>query len=547
MEPATEKAAFPVLSKDDVEAIRDFASLRECDNGCTIFKAGDPSIDFYMVLEGELEILNPTDNNRCIATHGPGEFAGDIDLLTRRPTIVTCVASKPSKLLRVEGKRLRELVNRVPRLGDKLLDAFQIRRKLLEETGTLGLKIVGPGSCKDTTVVREFLFKNFVPFTYHDSESEKGKVTLKELGNPKKTPAIVCNDGKVLLNPSLFDLAKCAGVWADCPTDTADLAIVGAGPAGIAAAVYASSEGLKTTVLDRLGPGGQAGASSKIENFIGFPSGLSGTELATRGVLQMLKFGARISAPVNVMKLEPGKTPDAPHELHLDCGAIVRAAVVLVATGVSWRRLEAKGVQKFDNAGIYYACTTVEADVHQGHELAVVGAGNSAGQAAMFLSEHCARTVHLIIRKELGAGMSLYLADRIRAASNITVHNQTEVKEVFGDRRITEIEIETQPGNQRSRIPVKGMFIFIGAEPHAEWLPDSVSRDSLGYLLTGVDAERCGKWPLKDRLPCALETTLPGVLAAGDVRAGSTKRVGFAVGDGSLAVTCVHRLRMLRQ
>lgn len=547
MEPAaTEEMAFPVLRAPEIEAIRPYGTVQECQEGCVLFEAGDPAVDFFIVLSGELEILNPADNNARVVVHKSGEFAGDIDLLTRRPVIVTCVARGKSQVLRVPGGKVRELLNRIPQLGEKLLVAFQVRRQMLAATGKVGFKIIGPADCKDTTLVREFLYKNFVPFTYFDTATPKGKRQLETVGSPKKTPAIVRGDGEVMLNPPLRDLAKSAGIWRDCPPEEIDLAVVGAGPAGIAAAVYAASEGLHTVVLDRLGPGGQAGGSSKIENFIGFPSGLSGAELASRGVLQMFKFGAVLSAPVCVQKVELAAGKGDPHLLHLDCGDILRAGVVLLATGVTWRRLEAKGMDRFENAGIYYACTTVEAELHEGQDVAVVGAGNSAGQAAMFLAERCARTVHMIIRRELGIGISEYLAERIRSTPGIHVHNFSEVREVFGERRIQEIEVENMQEKKSFRLPVTGLFVFIGAEPHLEWLPDAIGRDKLGYILTGVDAENSGKWPLKDRTPCALETTVPRILAAGDVRSGSTKRVGFAVGDGSLAVTCTHRLRTLR-
>ena len=320
-----------------------------------------------------------------------------------------------------------------------------------------------------------------------------------------------------------------------------------AGPAGVAAAVYAASEGLSTVVFDRLGPGGQAGGSSRIENFIGFPAGLSGAELATRGVLQMLKFGAQMIAPINIERLEPGE-PGQPHILHLDCGAKIKANAVLVATGVRWRKLEAANADRFDGAGIYYVCTSVEATLFDKSDVAVVGAGNSAGQAAMYLSECCPeRTVHMIIRGELGVGMSSYLVHRIKSAKNIVVRNGTEIATANGSGyRLESVDLRTRATQTTENLPCAAVFVFIGSDPITNWIPDSVARDKLGFLLTGTDVLRSGLWPLKDRDPCPLETSLPGLLAAGDIRSGSTKRVGFAVGDGSLAVTCAHRLRALR-
>ncbi len=441
------------------------------------------------------------------------------------------------------NSQLRALLNRVPSFSEKLILAFTRRRELLSQLGTLGLRVVGPGRCRDTNMVREFLYKNFVPFTWFDTETQAGRRVLADLGSPARTPVIECASGRVLVNPSLQELAKEAGIWQHCPSQEVDFAIVGAGPAGITAAVYASSEGLSTLMLDRLGPGGQAGGSSRIENFIGFPAGLSGAELATRGVLQMLKFGARMVAPVTVEQLIPARSVDDLHVLKLDCGAEIRSRVVLLALGVRWRQLEADGADRFAGAGIYHACTTVEADLYDGVDVAVVGGGNSAGQAVMFLAECCpSRKVHLLIRRALGPGMSEYLSQRIRATANVVIHEQTEIVAIDGDRRMEAIVLRNNATLLESRVPCSAVFVFIGAEPSADWLPSTIARDGSGYLLTGTDVIRSGLWPRADRDPCPLETTAPGILAAGDVRSGSTKRVGFAVGDGSLAVTCAHRL-----
>jgi thioredoxin reductase (NADPH) len=542
MMSTSQETAFPRLSTAEFAVLKSLATARDYIDGETIFRAGQADIDLFVVESGQIDILNPTDDNHVIATHEPGQFSGDIDLLTGRPVIVSAVARGKSRVWRVPGSQLRGLLNRIPTFAEKLIVAFMRRRELLLQLGGLGLRVVGPGHCRDTNIVREFLYKNFVPFTWFDPETDEGRKVFEALGAPRKTPAIECTDGRVLLNPSLQELARGAGIWRGCAAQEVDFAIVGAGPAGIAAAVYASSEGLSTLMLDRLGPGGQAGGSSRIENFIGFPAGLSGAELATRGVLQMLKFGARIFAPVEVEKLVPAKSAGDCHVLHLDCGAEIRCRVILLALGVRWRRLEASGADRLTGAGIYYACTTVEADLYDGTDVAVVGAGNSAGQAVMFLAECCpARKVHLLIRRKLGPGMSEYLAKRIRTTANVIVHEQTEIDTVDGDRRVEKITLKTG-GSGQQQLRCSALFVFIGAEPSAEWLPSEIGRDAKGYLLTGADAIRSGLWPRTDRDPCPLETTLPGVLAAGDIRSGSTKRVGFAVGDGSLAVTCAHRL-----
>jgi thioredoxin reductase (NADPH) len=555
---SSDAIAFPQLDASELAALKPLATSCTFEDGQTVFHVGDADLDFFVVESGAIEILNPSDDNRHVVTHGPGQFAGDIDLLTRRPVIVTGIARGRTQLMRVPGARLSEILNKIPRLSEKLLIACQERRRLLTAAGVLGLKVVGPGKCRDTMVVREFLYKNFVPFTWYDSTTERGRDLMQKWGSPKKSPVIECGDGRLLINPGLRELAHRAGVWRNLPANTIDLAIIGAGPAGMTAAVYAASEGVSTTVIDRLGPGGQAAGSSRIENFIGFPSGLSGADLAMRSVLQMLKFGAKMVAPVAVEKIEPRATDSDLHILHLDCGTLLRARTILVAAGVRWRKLEAEGAEHFESAGIHYACTSVEALLYDNQDVAVVGAGNSAGQAAMYLAECCRdRKVHLLIRKRLGPGMSDYLVGRIRATANIILHEATVVTAIHGTSRMEKITLSGAPSDDGSpkagqrapakeTIPAAAVFVFIGAEPGCHWLPETIARDSLGYILTGVDALRSGKWPLTKREPCPLETTVPGILAAGDIRSGSTKRVGFAVGDGSLAVTCVHKLIAIR-
>lgn len=543
-----EDAIFPHLSDEEISCLRGVASPRTYSDGEILFQAGDAAIDLIVVESGAIEITNPTNDHRVIAVHHPRGFAGDIDLLTGRPVIVTARAMGETRVLQLPANQIRAFLNRVPSLGEKLMTAFTLRREILSRSGTLGLRVIGPGHCKDTNLVREFLHKNFVPFVWFDPETQEGNEHFKRIGSPKRTPAIECGNGQVLLDPNLRELAQEAGIWSQCPEREVDLAIVGAGPAGITTAVYAASEGLSTLVIDRMGPGGQAGGSSRIENFIGFPAGLSGTELATRGVLQMLKFGAQMVAPVTVEQITLAERPYGRHTLHLDCGAKIHSHVVLIATGVRWRRLEAEGAARFERAGIYYACTAVEASLYDGTDVVVVGAGNSAGQAVMFLAECCrTRRVHMVIRRTLGPGMSSYLAQRIRSTANVVVHEHSEVTAVEGATRIDRIRRRNNESGEEEKIECTAVFVFIGAEPSAEWIPSAVLRDSGGYLLTGTDASSSGAWPLKDRSPCPLETTVPGILAAGDIRSGSTKRVGFAVGDGSLAVTCTHRLLSLRE
>jgi thioredoxin reductase (NADPH) len=541
MKQASVEAAFPTLTDQEMDFIREHAETVHFHDGQQVFKAGTPAIDFFVVESGAIEIQNPTADNALVVTHDAGQFAGDVDLLTRRPVIVNAIARGETVLLRIKNADFRSVLQEIPSLAEKLIDALGQRRRLLVQSGVLGIRVIGPALCAETNLLREFLYKNFVPYTWYDPANEDGQRALQRVGKTaKQAPVVVCPDGSVHLNPDLRKLSGCIGLSRQCPDHNYDLAIIGGGPAGMAAAVYASSEALSTVVLDRLGPGGQASGSSMIENFIGFPSGLSGQELGARATLQMYKFGAHILTPVKVERLIPG---DDLHTIHTDADEVVRAKVVLIATGVKWRRLEATNARKFEMAGIYYAATTVESRLCNNATAIVVGGGNSAGQAAMFLSETCPK-VHLLIRgDDFAKSMSDYLSSRIRNHPRIQIHHNTEIETVLGDRKLTGVEVIDKKSGGKRTIECCGVFVFIGAEPFTSWLPDAIARDSQGYLLTGADARASGKWPLKDREPCPLETSMPRVLAAGDVRAGSTKRVGFAVGDGSLAVTCVHRLR----
>ncbi len=544
-----EESAFAKLTESELTLVGTLGTEVDFEDGEVLFHAGDAKIDLFIVSEGLVDIVNPADENRLVVTHDPGAFIGDIDLLTGRPVLVTAIARGKAKTIRVPFNNIRSLLNRVPSFGEKLIVGFTRRREMLSQTGAIGVQIVGPGHCRETNLAREFLYKNFVPFTWHAPDSAMGERLVQDADAGGRSPIIRLNDRRILIDPSLKELASASGAWQPCPDSHLQLAIIGAGPAGIAAAVYAASEGIKTLLIDRLGPGGQAGGSSKIENFIGFPAGLSGAELATRGVLQMLKFGAQMAAPVGVVKLEPAPTLNGPINLTLDCGNTLKADVVLIATGVHWRRLEATGASRFEGAGIHYVCTSVEAHLYDGQDVAVVGGGNSAGQAVMYLAECCTtRTVHLFVRSRFGKGMSEYLSNRIRSAKNVQIHEQSQITAVHGTKYIDEIEFQTSENASTplARLSCAAVFAFIGAEPTCNWLPESIAKDELGYLQTGIDVLRSGNWPVVDRDPCALETSIPGVLAAGDIRSGSTKRVGFAVGDGSLAVTCTHKLISVR-
>ncbi|HEY9677823.1 MAG TPA: FAD-dependent oxidoreductase [Drouetiella sp.] len=533
--------AFPLLTEEEMESLKPYASCEHYEDDELVFTSGQPDIDMFVIREGMLEIINTHDGDEVLYQHEPGSFSGDIDLLTRRPVNVSAKARGKTYLMRIRNEQLREVLQKMPHISEILLNAFQLRRSILEKSSKLGLKVIGYPTCSDTTTVREFLHKNFVPFVFYDVTTEEGKRVQTALGAPDTYPSVECRDGTLLVRPTLNDIARGAGIWRHCPAGPVDLLVIGAGPAGITSAVYAASEGLSTLVVDRLGPGGQAGGSSKIENFIGFPCGLSGTELSTRGILQMLKFGAQLAAPVSVKKLSRSKD-GTKIDVMMDCGSVVQTRVALISAGVQWKKLAAKNAYKYERAGVYYACTSVEALLHDHQDVAVVGGGNSAGQAAMYLANCCpTRRVHLIVRGTLGPSMSEYLHTRIMAEKNIDIYEGTEITEVHGDMNIRTMTIHSKEKGTFD-LPAAAVFVFIGSEPAHPWIPEEIARDDRGFLLTGADALNSGLWPLKDRVPCQLETSMPGVLAAGDVRSGTTKRVGFAVGDGSLAVSCVHNL-----
>jgi thioredoxin reductase (NADPH) len=541
--PTFSDRAFPRLTEAEIAQLLPYCSPRNYEDGDIVLKAGDEPLGLVIVLEGTLKILNPADDDKQIVTLTEGQFNGDIDVLMRRPPIVTGQAGGPLKVLRVPLDKICEVLIKIPVLSEKLVTVFEIRRELFLESNNIGLRVVGPAHCKETTEIREFLFRNFVPFIWHDIDTEPGQELYRELGSPEKLPAVEVR-GAILQRPRLPELAEAAGIWKHFDDIDVDLLVIGAGPSGIAAAVYGASEGLKTLVLDKIGPGGQAGGSSKIENFIGFPAGLSGNDLALRGAMQVLKFDGSLYAPVEISSLEPRPKDDPrkPHEIKLNCGATVHAKVVLLATGMTWRKLDAENAEKFERNGVHYSCTSVEAVLYDKMDVGVIGAGNSAGQAATFLAACCPdRKVHIFARGKLGSRMSQYLHDRCLALSNIVIHENTVITRVIGTDAIEAVDVDCK--GEVARVALSALFVFIGAEPGVEkWLPDDIARDANNYLLIGPDAQNSGKWPLQNRTPCALETTVPGILAAGDVRSGSTKRVGFAVGDGAQSVACVHEL-----
>ena len=534
--------AFPTFDHDQLSVVAEVGELVRFETNQTLIKQGQKGYPFYVIKSGSVRIVEILDDAEAlIVNHGPGEFTGDVDMLTGRSAVISAIANEQVVAYQLCAGRLRKLLSERPAVSDMLLDAFQIRRKLLEASDFVGVRIVGQANTAETSRLREFFYKNHVPHTFYESSSEDGKRQLKEFNvSDAALPVVHCN-GRTVSSPSLPKLAECIGISRNVDGKLFDLIVVGAGPAGLAAAVYATSEGIKTLVIDSVGPGGQAGSSSKIENFIAFPSGISGGDLANRGYLQALKFGAQFIAPTTVKSIDTQISGE--HHLHLCTGQVARARCVLVASGVTYRQLGVNDCRKFEGAGLYYAATSAEARVCEDATAIIVGGGNSAGQAAMFLA-NTSREVKVLIRSDdLCKSMSAYLCERVLKHPKIQVIRNSEVTAIHGERCVEAITFHDHANGESNCMDCEALFCFIGAQPHTAWLPDGVLLDDKGYIRTGaaIPSTHLGKhWNL-ERSPCDLETTIPGILAAGDVRSGSTKRCGFAVGDGSMAVTCVHR------
>jgi len=513
-------------------------AVRPVHDGEVLIELGAREYPFYAVRSGEVVILEHSSGEpKEVVAHGPGHFTGDVDLLTRRPSLVSAVARGDGEVVEVPASRIRQLLNDVPDLSGKLIEAFQMRREMLERAGFIGIRVIGDGDSKETLELREFLYKNKVPHVFEDIEEDAGRDALGKLGfTAAQAPVIACTQ-HVVSRPSLTEFAECLGISREIPDELYDVVIVGAGPAGLAAAVYGGSEGLKTLLVDRVGPGGQTGQSSMLENYMGFPAGISGVDLANRGYLQSIKFGVEFRAPVSVLGITRRESGE--QALDLCSGQVVRSRTVLIATGASYRRMPLEDIARFEGSGLYYAATSVEARVCRGTTAIVVGGGNSAGQAAMFLARQAARVFLVLRGDDLRKKMSEYLCQRIEHMPNIQVLRHTVVAGMFGERRLAEVELHDTATGEKRRVACGGVFSFVGAAPHTEWLDASFARDEHGFLRTGALVAEDVRWD-PSRAPCELETSRPGIFAAGDVRSGTTKRCTFAAGDGALGVTCIH-------
>ncbi len=534
--------AFPKLSAGQMAKLERYAGTppKKFRAGEALFRLGDRDSKFYVIESGELELVDDTGKERkVVRVLGAGEFTGDVGHLTGNPKIVSGVARSDCEVYEISDAELRRLLNQDPQLGDVILQAFIGRRQLMRESGEfVGLRVIGSRYSRDTFRIRDFLAKNRVLFTWLDVEGDPEVAqVLEQFGvSEAETPIVACAHCILRRNPSNRDLAEAIGIRRPLEHTVYDLAIVGSGPAGLAAAVYGASEGLNTVVLESIAPGGQAGSSMRIENYLGFPTGITGSDLADRAVLQADKFGARVSIPTPVTKL----TFDNRYPvLGMEDGETVTAKCLLIATGAEYRRLPAEGCAQFEGCGVYYAATPNEIQMCRGADVVLVGGGNSAGQAAVYLSQN-ARQVSLLIRgDDLCKSMSAYLAHRILNTPNIELRRNTSVVRMIGNGHLHSVEIIDNQTGEKSVLETIALFSFIGATPRTDWLPPEIEKDEKDFVRTGISVAGSPHWTAK-RQPFLLETSRPGVFAAGDVRSGSVKRVASAVGEGSMSVQFVH-------
>jgi thioredoxin reductase (NADPH) len=536
--------AFPVLSPSDMAALSARGRPRPMHVGDTLFTEGDRNRSFFLVVDGAVEIVEHSRGTpHRITVHRPGQFTGDIDVLSGRAVLVTGRAIEDGKLVELSPGDLRRAVDELPDLGDTIIKAFLLRREMIRADGFEGVKIIGSRFSPDAHRLRDFAQRNAILYRFMDVETDpEAEVLLREMGvPPAETPIVVGRQGKFHRNPTNEQFAGCAGLTVDLePGHVYDLVVVGAGPAGLAASVYAASEGLDVLTLDSLAAGGQAGTSSRIENYLGFPWGVSGEQLTQNALIQAQRFGAQITvgSPVKSLGLAGGD-----RRVTLEDGSRILTRSVLVASGVEYRKLAVPRFGDFEGAGIYYAATPMEAKLCGGEEVVVVGAGNSAGQALVFLSKYASRVHHLVRGTDLDASMSRYLIDRLQGLSNVQTYLGTRVTGLDGDGNLSLVRAVSA---ERGELEFKtsSLFLFIGADPNTEWLRDCVDLDKKGFVLTGTslprDLPQTERWQAAGRTPFLLETSLPGVFAAGDVRSGSVKRVASAVGEGAMAVTFVH-------
>ncbi len=534
------------LRPDQLDVLKRYGQPMTTEAGQVLFRAGDTTNDFIVVLDGEVRVIDDFAGKvRTMGIFGPSTFLGDLYMLTGQGVPLSAVVSVGGTVLAVPRARLKKVVTEEFDLSNLILDTFMARRSFLMKTG-VGLRIVGSRHSRDATRLREFATRNRLPHVWIglEDDRERAEAVLERFGaKASDAPVAIWQGDHVLRNPSNPELARIMGLKVDLPEDrTYDLVVVGAGPAGLGAAVYGSSEGLETLALEAVALGGQAGTSSRIENYLGFPVGLSGFELATRALTQADKFGAETAVPEEAVSLT---RENGCYRIGLHDGGEVLARSVIAASGARYVKLDVPRLEEFEGVSIHYAATEAEVQRVEGEDVIVVGGGNSAGQAAVYLAGRT-KQVRLLIRgSDLGKGMSKYLVDRVRDAENIEVLANTEVRVLQGEDRLDAVVLEDNRSGARRTVGTSALFVFIGAQANTGWLRGAAELDRRGFVLTGsalhASALEGEHWKSLSRQPHNLETSLAGVFAAGDVRSGSVKRCASAVGEGAMAVSLVHQ------
>jgi thioredoxin reductase (NADPH) len=535
--------AYPRLSDDQIATLEAGGARRAVGTGEMLVREGERSDYFFVILSGKVAVTTTDDagNRHVIRVHGPGRFLGELGDLEGQAAFYTAEVVEPGEVLVVPTERVRALVAHDPVLSDLILRAYLLRRSLLIQEES-GFRIIGSCYSPDTARLREFAARNRLPHRWIDLERDKhAERLLQRFGvSPQDAPVVIWG-GEVLRNPTNTELARRVGLPVpDTVPDESDVVVVGAGPAGLGAAVYAGSDGLTTAAMERIATGGQAGTSSRIENYLGFPGGISGADLAERAVLQAGKFGARIIVSAEITRLESG---GGQHRVTLADGGSVVARAVVLAMGARYRRLAVPGIESFEGNGVYYAATFQEALMCGTGPVVIVGGGNSAGQAAVFLAAQVSRVYVVIRGDDLNKTMSRYLVDQINRHPRVTVRSCTEIRQVHGNGALTAVLTEDKRTGEQHSIQTRALFVFIGADPNTSWLAGAIELDDHGFVPTGPAAlysDTDGNQGRTQRQPMMLETSRPGVFAAGDVRSGSVKRVASAVGEGSMAIRQIH-------
>jgi thioredoxin reductase (NADPH) len=538
---ADDAVAFPTLDESELTVLDSLGSQRSVQSGEYLYREGDSSYDFYVIRSGAAEItVRDGDEDKVIVRHGPGRFLGELNLLTGMRVYVSARVVEPGEVIVVPAASLRHLLATRPGLGDKILAAFIARRSVLLSGAAAAIRVIGSRFSPESIQLREFLSRGRIPHEWLDADRDPAVERLlrdSDVG-PTDLPVVIAS-GVVMRHTTPGELASYLGLTVDnLPERCFDLVVVGGGPSGLAASVYGASEGLNTLGLEKASVGGQAGASSRIENYLGFPTGISGGDLTQRAVVQAEKFGAHLTAPCAAKALRE----EAGHlVLSLEDGSEVAARAVIVATGARYRRLDIDRLDEFEGNGVYYAATDMEAHLCGGLSVVIAGGGNSAGQAGLFLAD-CASSVTFVIRgPDLNKSMSRYLVERIEDDDRIEVRTNSTVTALEGDKSLSALRIARSDGEES--LPCDALFSFIGADPSSDWLSGCAALDRSGFVLTdrSLDPEHMGeRWEQLGRLPLPFETSHPGMFAVGDVRSGSMKRVASAVGEGSAAVRSVH-------